>query len=86
VKTSAPTDQDQNLLSRIEEALNTIRPYLDADGGDVEVVEINNGNHVVVKFTGNCAGCTMSSMTFRAGVEEAIRRLVPEVLSVSSLN
>lgn len=86
MKTAAITEQNNNLLPRIEEALNTIRPYLDADGGDVQIVEITNGNHVVVKFTGNCAGCTMSSMTFRAGVEEAIRRLVPEILSVSSLN
>jgi len=74
------------LIEKVEHALNTIRPYLEADGGDVRVVEITNEHHLRLEFTGNCAGCTLSSMTFKAGVEEAIRRLVPEITTVESIN
>ena len=74
------------LIDKVEQALNTIRPYLEADGGDVRVVEITEEQHLRLEFTGNCAGCTLSSMTFKAGVEEAIRRLVPEIITVESIN
>jgi len=77
---------ETTLIGKVEQALDTIRPYLGADGGDVRVVEIRDGNHLRLEFTGNCAGCTLSSMTFKAGVEEAIRRLVPEIATVESVN
>jgi Fe-S cluster biogenesis protein NfuA len=77
---------ETTLIGKVEQALDTIRPYLEADGGDVRVVEIADGNHLRLEFTGNCAGCTLSSMTFKAGVEEAIRRLVPEIATVESVN
>ena len=74
------------LIEKVEQALNTIRPYLTADGGDVRVVELTESHHLRLEFTGNCAGCTLSSMTFKAGVEEAIKRLVPEITTVESIN
>lgn len=77
---------DGSLTSKVEEALNSIRPYLEADGGNIEVVEITDQGLLKLKFLGNCAGCTLSSMTFRAGVEEAVRRLVPEIKIVEAIN
>lgn len=75
-----------SLINKVEEALNSIRPYLEADGGNIEVVEITEEGLLKLRFLGNCAGCTLSSMTFRAGVEEAVRRLVPEIKIVEAIN
>ena len=77
---------EKSLSSRVEQALDTIRPYLLADGGDVRVAGITADRKVLVEFTGNCADCTLSSMTFRAGVEEAVLRLVPEITGVEQIN
>jgi Fe-S cluster biogenesis protein NfuA len=71
-----------DLLPRIEAALDSIRPYLEADGGNVRVVELSATGVLKVEFIGNCHGCPMSSMTFKAGVEEAVKRLVPEIKSI----
>ena len=66
-------------------ALDSIRPYLVADGGNVEVVEITTENVLKLALVGNCQSCNMSAMTFRAGVEEAIRRDVPEITAVEEI-
>ena len=67
------------LIEKVEQALNNIRPYLIADGGNVEVVEITPDFTVKLEFTGSCGSCPMSSMTFKAGLEEAILKNVPEI-------
>jgi Fe-S cluster biogenesis protein NfuA len=74
------------LIDRIEASLNTIRPYLEADGGNVRVLELTNGNVLKLEFMGNCGSCRMSTMTFKAGVEEAILRSVPEIKSIEVVN
>jgi Fe-S cluster biogenesis protein NfuA len=74
--------KNPDLLTRAEAALDTIRPYLEADGGNVRVVELSANGILKVEFVGNCNGCPMSSMTFKAGVEEAVKRLVPEIKSI----
>ena len=74
------------LTRRIESALDTIRPYLEADGGNVRVLEVTTDNVVKLEFLGNCGTCKMSTMTFKAGVEEAIRKFVPEVKSIEVIN
>lgn len=74
------------LLSKVEEALNNVRPYLIADGGNVVVTEIKEDMTVVLEFTGSCGSCPMSSMTFKAGLEEAILKNVPEIKKVEALN
>jgi len=79
-----PTMED--IVRRVEEALNSIRPYLEADGGNVRVVELSEDHMVKLEFVGNCGTCPMSSMTFKAGVEEAIRRSVPEVRGIEVIN
>lgn len=74
------------LLDRINKALETIRPYLIADGGNVKIVEINDENEVKIEFEGACVSCEMSVMTFRAGIQDAIMKSVPEVTKVVAIN
>lgn len=72
------------MRERIEKALDEIRPALQADGGDVELVEVKDGI-VKVRLKGACGGCPMSSMTLSMGVERAIKRVVPEVKKVEAV-
>lgn len=67
------------LNNRIEEALNSIRPYLQADGGDVELVEVKDEKDVVLRLTGACSSCEMSEMTMTAGIEESLRKSIPNL-------
>ena len=69
---------------KVKQALETIRPQLQADGGDVELVEIKD-NVVKVRLTGACGHCPMSQYTLQLGVEKAIRQLVPEVEKVEAV-
>ncbi len=75
-----------NLFERVENALDSIRPYLEADGGNVKIIEISDENVVRLELTGACGACPMSTMTMKAGVEEAIKRAVPEITSVEASN
>ena len=74
------------LYKKVEEALDTIRPYLEADGGNVEVVEITEGNILKLELKGACKTCNMSQMTMKAGIEETIKRAVPEIKEIISVN
>jgi Fe-S cluster biogenesis protein NfuA len=71
------------MKEKVEEALNTIRPALQADGGDVELVDVIDGI-VRVRLKGACGGCPMSQMTLTRGVEATIKRVVPEVKRVEA--
>ena len=62
--------------------LDKVRPYLQADGGDVELLEVNEDGVVKVRLTGACGGCPMSQATLKQGVERAIKKEVPEVKTV----
>lgn len=75
-----------NIKDRVEQALNSVRPYLEADGGNVSVIEITEDNVVRLELLGACGSCPMSSMTFKAGLEEAILKAVPEVTKVEAVN
>jgi Fe-S cluster biogenesis protein NfuA len=75
-----------SLLDRVEAALDTIRPYLLTDGGNVSVEEITPDNIVKLKLLGSCGSCPMSIMTLKAGIEEAIKKAVPEITSVEAIN
>lgn len=75
-----------DLLSRVEEALNKVRPYLEADGGNVVVSEITEDYIVKLELIGSCGTCPMSSMTFKAGLEDAILKNVPEIRKVEASN
>ena len=74
------------LNQKVLNALETIRPYLKADGGDVELVQITPDGIVEVKLTGACVGCPMSQMTLRAGVERALIREVPGIRRVEAVS
>lgn len=74
------------MREKIEEALNSIRPYLEADGGNVELLEITEDNVVRVELHGACKTCSMSAMTMKAGIEETIKRVAPEVTRVEAVN
>ncbi|HYG38063.1 MAG TPA: NifU family protein [Cytophagales bacterium] len=74
------------LLDRVESALDSIRPYLEADGGNVKILEITDQNVLKLELLGACGSCPMSSMTLKAGVEDAIKRAVPEISSVEAVN
>ena len=76
----------QNLIQRVEAALNTIRPHLISDGGDIKVVDITPDNKVLVKLLGSCESCPMSFMTMKAGVEMSIKSLVPEITSIEAIS
>jgi len=77
---------DPKLLSRIEEALTQLRPYLEADNGNVSLVEVTDDMIVKLRFHGACRGCSMSQMTLRAGIEQTILRMVPEIKSVEAID
>jgi Fe-S cluster biogenesis protein NfuA len=75
---------DVIMREKVEEAINKIRPMLQADGGDVEFVDIQEGV-VTVRLQGACAGCPMSQMTLKNGIEKILKKEIPEVVSVESV-
>jgi Fe-S cluster biogenesis protein NfuA len=75
-----------DLRKRIEASLDTIRPYLEADGGNVRIIELTGEQILRLEFTGTCSTCPMSAMTFKAGVEDAVKKAVPEVKAVEVVN
>ncbi|MGD1006946.1 MAG: NifU family protein [Ignavibacteriaceae bacterium] len=77
---------DATLKEEVLEALNTIRPYLQSDDGDIELIEITEDTIVKVKLTGACAVCPMFQMTLRAGVERSLMRQVPSIKRVEAVN
>lgn len=81
--------QDKNkdeLFFMVEDALSAVRPHLKVDGGDVELVEVTEDLRVKIRWIGMCESCSMSAMTLRAGIAEAIRIKVPEISSVEAVN
>jgi Fe-S cluster biogenesis protein NfuA len=77
-------NKDQ-VSSRVKHAIDSVRPYLIADGGDVQLVEITDDLVVKVKLMGACQGCPFSMQTLKAGIEQAIRNEVPEMKELVSL-
>ena len=76
----------EELLTRIESALDEIRPYLNDDGGNVELIDVTDEMIVKVKLLGACSSCNMSAMTVRAGIEGTLKSIVPEVTGVVSIS
>lgn len=72
-------------LEKIEIALDSIRPFLQRDGGDVEFVELTEDKVVVVRLLGACESCSMSAMTLKAGIEESIKNAIPEITRVDAV-
>ena len=77
---------NQELYDRIEKSLDSIRPYLEADGGNVRIIDITSDMIVKLELLGACGYCPMSTMTLKAGVEESIKRAAPEIKEVQAIN
>lgn len=73
------------LREKIEDALSQVRPALQADGGDVQLVDVDETGTVRVKLMGACGGCPMSQMTLKMGIEKILKQNVPEVKAVESV-
>jgi Fe-S cluster biogenesis protein NfuA len=80
------TNIKDGLLKRANDTLDQVRPYLQADGGDIEIVELTDERILKVRLTGACNGCPFSMQTLKAGVEQAIKRDIPEILEVVEVN
>ena len=77
--------ENATLKDRVEKTLNIIRPQLQADGGNVDLVDVDDEGIVSVRLTGACAGCPMSTMTLKMGIERLLLREVPEIKSVQAV-
>ena len=75
-----------DLMEKVEKALDSMRPFLETDGGNVAIEEITEDKVVKLRLIGACASCSMSIMTFKAGLEQAIKKAVPEVAGVEAVN
>ena len=73
------------MKEKVEAALNKVRPSLQADGGDVQLIEVTDDGVVKVKLMGACSGCPMSQMTLKMGIEKILKQEVPEVKEVVSV-
>ena len=73
------------ISEKVQQALEQLRPFLEADGGDMELVNITDECVVQVRLLGACKDCTMSKMTLKAGLEEAIKKVAPEVTKVEAI-
>ncbi len=76
---------EMNLIERIEQALAEIRPFLNNDGGDIELVSVEE-NIVTVRLTGTCTDCTVNQMTLKSGVEMTVKKYAPEIIQVINVN
>jgi len=84
-ETYAPGD-DPALRQQVEESLDMIRPYLMADGGSVRLLNITEDMVVELELMGACGTCPMSTMTLRAGIEQTLKRIVPQITRVEAVN
>ncbi len=80
------TENRIELTTKVKRVIEQIRPYLQADGGDIQFVELTDDNVVNVELMGSCGSCPYSRMTLKNGVEEAMRKALPEIKSVEALN
>ena len=74
------------LLSRVNQGLDDVRPYLASDGGDISLVKISADFKVFIRFEGACKTCDVNQMTLKLGVEEAVKKYAPEVHSVETID
>lgn len=79
-------DERKTLIERVDNALNDVRPHLAVDGGNVELVNVTDQLVVQIKWLGACRSCSMTEMTMRAGLEQAIRSKVPEITGIEAVN
>jgi len=76
----------EELIQKVQNVIGQIRPYLEADGGDISFIELTDDNVVNVEIHGACRSCPMSLMTLKNGVEAAVIKAIPEIKSVEAVN
>ena len=77
-------DQEQDMRARVERVLETIRPHVQGDGGDIELIDVTNGI-VQIRLAGACVGCMHSMMTLQAGIERMLKQEIPEIRVVEAV-
>ena len=82
---TSPTESSPSVFDRVEAVIQRIRPAVQSDGGDVELVEVTDEGIAKVRLHGACVGCPSSSMTLQMGIERNVREKVPEVVSVEQV-
>jgi Fe-S cluster biogenesis protein NfuA len=75
----------EELTTSVENALQEIRPFLNSDGGDISLVEIEDDKHVKVRLEGACTSCSVNQMTLKSGVEMTIKKYAPQIQSVINI-
>jgi len=75
----------ESIEQKVNSAISLIRPFLNDDGGDVELVEVTSDRIVKVRLTGSCKDCSMKQSTLRGGIEETIKKAVPEISAVIAI-
>ncbi|MCG8307022.1 MAG: NifU family protein [Cytophagales bacterium] len=80
------SENKEELIKKVENVIEQIRPYLQQDGGDIKLVEITDDNVVNVELQGACGSCPYSTMTLKNGVETAVIKAIPEIKSVEAIN
>ena len=80
------TNTDPSLIARIENTLDSLRPYLEADSGNVSLVEVSEDMVVKLRLLGACSSCSMSMMTLKAGIEQSLLKAIPEIKGVVAVN
>lgn len=76
---------EKELKTKVEEALDEIRPFLQSDGGDISLISIEEGKMVKVQLEGACVGCSVNQMTLKSGVEMTIKKHAPQIETVVSI-
>ena len=75
----------EELTNNVLKALEEIRPFLNSDGGDIKLVSIEDGKHVIVRLEGACTSCSVNQMTLKAGVETTIKKYAPQIETVVNI-
>jgi Fe-S cluster biogenesis protein NfuA len=76
----------EDITQKVQNVITQIRPYLQQDGGDIEFIELTDDNIVNVRLLGACGSCPYSTMTLKNGVETAMKKAIPEIISVEAVN
>jgi Fe-S cluster biogenesis protein NfuA len=80
------SEKENNVRLAVNKIIDQLRPFLQSDGGDIEVLEITDDNVVKVKLTGACAECPFSQQTLKGGIEQALKKEIPEIKEVIAIN
>ncbi len=79
-------DNREKLNQKVQNVIEQVRPYLQADGGDINFIEVTDDNIVNVELTGACGACPFSTMTLKNGVEATLKKVIPEIKEVVAIN